>query len=387
MKTGLKIQITLIVFVFSLLGATFTKIVDAVSPASYQKDTSKYIYITDEGANCQGSNLIDKYGGYIDNCADDAICTTVLNKASGKNEVGCFITVSTPAEPESTPQASSEPSQPITPTPPVQQPAPKKPTPPACDADWTVTCCDNKNDSLSCPNQSTFKDLGYNYWANEACNSHNGYGSCVSGKPPPDNPAPVNSPTTAKYRVADSQLHLETAQWQQYSSGGVIVSVPSNIYSIDIAPGKKAIFVQFLDSNGKFIKFSNGSEVDVLYIDLNKPVEAIATIETSPTVSGTNKTWESNLVNISLSGFEETGKTLVEVYFRNPIGSCDINTCGFVGWTKIRSYGTNGFDQFTWTPHPGDVDAGLHMFGIFSLNENGEANKILSVSPTNYVPK
>lgn len=395
MKTGLIIQIILIV---SLFGIIFTGNVEA---ASYQKDTTRYTYLTKDSGSCRGGTLIDNYGGFIDSCDNGAVCTTVLNENSGKNEVGCFIPIPAPPDPTSNPSPQPPTSQAPIQTPtqaPVRRPPGLAAPLPVCTKDFRYNECIACNRSRpvytdSCTGEySTGSEQNDTGCSSFNCDKSGSTGSPVSTNPNPSadsNPSTNDSapaaPITVKYRVATSQLNLNKAQWQTYTSGGVTVSAPSQIYSIDSTAGNpKAIFVQFLDSDGRFIKFSNGSEVYVEYINLERTNQT-ATIETSPSISGTNKTWGSNLVKVNISGFAETGKTLVEVFFRNPIGSCNINTCGFLGWTKIRSYGTNGFDQFEWTPKPGDVAAGVHMFGIFSLHPNGEVDKILSVSPTNYI--
>lgn len=360
---------------------------------SYRQDRGKYLYFTDSRIRCGEANdgldshVIDELGNELDFCQRGDSCQTV-GRPDGKSETGCYVFVlDEPAPVESVP-------------PKPQVTLPKPPTA-SCDSDWNVVCCDGKSDSLFCP-PGSFSSL--DQWKSEACSDHGGYGSCpdasdtlpssspsVVVNPPSENPTSETSDSivTVKYKVANNQISLQSAQWQTYTQGGVTVSVPSQIYSVDPSVAKQAIFVQFLDNHDQIIKFSNGSDFDVQYIELKRgaSTQAIAGIEAMPTVIGSNKIWETNLVKVNISGFAETNKTLVEVYFRNQAGICSISTCGFNGWTKIKSYGTNGFDQFNWTPKPGDVEAGVHMFGVFAVNRDGVADKILSIFPTNYVPR
>lgn len=439
MTKRFKVQVALVIIIFSSLLVIFTKTAEAEPSASYQK--SGKVYLREGVGKCEDWELKDNYGAVWDTCTGGSICTTATSGSSSKKEVGCFMPVTQSPEP------------------PAASPVISEPDVPSCNPDWKVTCCDGKNDSLSCPSQSTFKNLNYEYWADEACQNHNGYGSCKSAASPvADQPAPVKecpitkdeytqcgatygledlpatnlyhitrytdcrgtiakpyeivdlgdvgqckketnaSPrkivsldSTVSYRVASSYAALQAAQWQSYAQGGSVVSVPSAIFSLDPVITKQSIYVQFLDNSNppKIIKFSNGNDFAVEYIDLNKGQggEGLVEIETTPTVEGSNKIWGANLIRVDLSGFQEVNKTRAEVYFRNPVGVCDVNTCGFDGWTKIKSFGTNGFDQFSWTPKPGDVEPGIHMFGIFAVNAQGVADKILSVSPTNYISK
>lgn len=386
MKTMLRIQIILVILMFGLFSIIFTKTADATAPPAYQK-AGNY-YLTEQAGKCQNGYLLDKYEAFVEFCGGESVCTTVTNPTSGKNEVGCFTP---PVEPISEPSPTQVP---------VRRPPGLAAPQPTCTKDFKYNECIACNKSRpvytdSCTGAfSTRDEQNDSGCSSFNCDKSGSTGSPVSTNPNPpadNNPAtndtPPTVPITVKYRVATSQLNLEKAPWQTYTSGGVTVPVPSEIYSIDTTVSNpKAIFVQFLDSNGRFIKFSNGSEVAIEYINLERTNQT-ATIETSSSISGTNKTWGSNLVKVNISGFEETGKTLVEVFVRNSIGQCDINSCGFLGWTKIKTYGTNGTVSFNWTPNPGDLAEGVHMFGLFSLNPDGTGKELLSVSATNYISK
>lgn len=420
MKIILKIQIFLALIVF---GITLTKTVEA----AYIRDTSKYTYFTQGNGRCQGNTLLDKYDGFADSC-DGAVCTTVFNGNSGKDEVGCFIYEpdSPDPTPAPTPEPIPEPTPRATPRPtvrPTVEPTPRvtprptlRPTPPQ---ETPVPCPVKKEDYNQCGGTTGLEDKPSNHTyyivKYTDCNgvikrfdppvdlgndgqckgADSGEQSTPAPTPnipqptdtPQDNSQPSNPVTTVNYRVASNPVDLQSAPWQPYTPGGVIVSAPSSIFSIDSFLGRKSIYVQFLDSNNQLVKFSNGEEVVIEYISLENSAssEATVAIETSSNIYGVNKIWTPNIVKVDINRFSETGKTLVEVYFRNPIGVCDVNTCGFDGWTKIKSFGTNGFDQFSWTPKPGDVEPGIHMFGVFAVNAQGVADKILSVSPTNYI--
>lgn len=359
MTTTLKIQITLVILIFSLFGIIFTKTIDAAAPVSYEK--AGRFYLSERAGKCNNGYLEDKYDAVVEYCGGGTICTTVPN-SNGKNEVGCFI------------QKAVEVEQP----PPVVVRTPVVAAPSSCPL--------TKEEYPQCGGTEGLEDKPKNHTFNIVryvdCK-----GSVVKYDPPEDL---GDHGQCIKYKVATSELALQKAPSYSYTTGGVIVSAPSDIYSIDSTPGRKAIFVQFLDANEKIIKFNNGSDFAVEYIDLvsPQPPEAIAAkIETSLSVSGTNRTWEPTSVKVTLSGFKETGATLAAVFIRQQTGVCTVENCSFLGWTKIKTYGTNGTDEFLWTPKPGDLSEGVHMFGLFSLNSDGTANKLLSVSPTNYLPK
>lgn len=368
MRTTLKIQIILVISMFSLFGVIFTKTADATAPASYQK-AGNY-YLTEAAGKCQNGYLLDKYDAFVERCSGGAICTAIRDEDSGEMEVGCFVEKPAPIQP-SVPQQSADPVV-------VRIPA-----------GGSSSCSLTKEEYNQCggtegledkPKNHTFRIVRYvdcngvvkKYEEPQDLEDH---GQCV------------------RYRMATSELALKTSPsypYPQNGSGGVTVSVPSDIFSIDPTPGKKAIFVQFLDANNQPIMFGNNSDFAVEYIDLEstKPSEAIAaTIETSPSVNGTNRTWQPTSIKVTLSGLNETNSSVAAVFIRSQTGECSVSACGFIGWTKIKTYGTNGSDQFSWTPNPGDLTEGVHMFGLFSLNADGTANKLLSVSPTNYLPK
>lgn len=367
MKTTLKIQIILVISMLSLFGVILIKTVDAAAPTSYQK--AGRFYLTEAAGKCQNGYLLDKYDAFVEHCSGDATCTTVPNEDSGKMEVGCFIEKPPPPAPEN-------PSRSI----PVVIKTP---------AGGSSDCPLTKEEYNQCGGTEGLEDKlktnTYHVIRYVDCN-----GVVKKYEEPQDL---EDHGECVRYRVATSELALQTSPSYPYpknGSDGVTVSAPSDIFSIDPTPGRKAIFVQFLDGNNQPIRFDNNSDFAVEYIDLvsTKPSEAIAAIiETSPSVNGTNRTWQPTSIKVTLSGFNETNSSVAAVFIRSQTGECSVSTCGFIGWTKIKTYGTNGSDQFSWTPNPGDLTEGVHMFGLFSLNADGTANKLLSVSPTNYLSK
>lgn len=188
-----------------------------------------------------------------------------------------------------------------------------------------------------------------------------------------------------KYKVAANKDDLKKAEWQPYIAGGVTVSVPSPIFKISSGKGPKTIYAQFVDSNDQMIKFKNGNDFVMLGIDLTE--EGVATIETTPNVSGTNRVWQPTSIKVTLSGFEKSDKSVAAVFVKQEAGECTVKTCSFLGWTQIKTYGTNGTDQFNWIPNGGDLSEGIHAFGVFSLNPDGTAQNLLGVSLTNYLSK
>lgn len=200
--------------------------------------------------------------------------------------------------------------------------------------------------------------------------------------------------TISQVRVAENLANLSSALWKPYTQGMVL----SHIF-IDPSPGEKFIFVQFSDDRGQIIKI-NGQNYIQSSITLEEAQVApppaqpaqggqevtvgTASLSTASTVSGSGGNWNPVPVNVSLSGFSTPGRSIAGLFVRNQVGECSINSCGYIGWTQIRSYGTNGSDTNPWTATTGDLAPGVHMFAVFSLNADGTAGKLLAVSSSNF---
>lgn len=381
MKQIFRIQFS--IFLFTLFVFVLAKNISADVSYAYIKDEAKYEYYRDlniykcnlAGDVVDQSNFIQESCERLDEEGNPVNCAVVTNQANGKNEIGCFIQKVVEVTP--TPSPSTSPRRSAAPPTVVRTPVVNVPS----------SCPLTKEEYDQCggtigledkPKTHTFHIIRY-----VDCNE------VIKKYDPPQDLGDLGQcgSKTAKYRVAASQVDLTAAEWQPYTAGGVTVTSPSSIYKVDSSINKQAIFVQFLDSNDQIIKFSNGNDFTVEYINSKFLKTLAATIESSPTVRGSNKTWEFTFVKVTLSGFKETGNTLVGVFIRNETGSCSLETCGFLGWTKIKSYATNGLDQFNWTPRPGDLQMGVHMFGVFSLKTDGTADKLLGVSSTNYISR
>lgn len=361
--------------VVSFFGFVLIKTIDAASP-SYQKDENKYVYYSDQGAECKDGKVVkigtDKVrpGGDCAGSDDEGnpiVCTTVPDELSDKNVVGCFIKKETSER---------------------GAPPPSRKNIPAPVTKVEDNCPLTKEEYNQCGGTEGLEDLAktntYHIVRSVDCKGE------VKKYEKPQDLGDLGQCGTIQYRVASSYPALQQAQWQPYQTGGVTISVPSDLYSIDPTLSKQSIFVQFLDNNSQIIKFENGDDFTFITVDFekDKPTENLAvTLETSPTVGGINRIWEPASVKVTISGLTETGNSLAAVFVRQQAGECSVESCGFLGWTRIKGYATNGTDQFSWTPNPGDLTEGTHMFGVFSLNPDGTGKKLLGVSATNFTSR
>lgn len=108
-----------------------------------------------------------------------------------------------------------------------------------------------------------------------------------------------------------------------------------------------------------------------------------ASLSTSSNIERVGSNWPPVSINVSLSSFATPGGSIAGLFVRNQEGGCSISDCGYIGWTQIRSYGTNGTDANSWTA-PSELTPGIHIFAVFSLNTDGTAGQLLSISQTNF---
>lgn len=197
----------------------------------------------------------------------------------------------------------------------------------------------------------------------------------------------------SQVRFAESPIEFKN-DWQNYYTGMVLSHTFTNS-----SPGTKSIFIQFRDDQQQIVKI-NGQDYIQSSIELEEerketpvppapvaPSEQVvvgtAALSSASTVFGSGGSWNPVPINVSLSGFSTPGRSIVGLFVRNQAGQCSINDCGYIGWTQIRSYGTNGTDSTPWTA-PSSLSPGVHMFGVFSLNADGTAGQLLDVSATNF---
>ncbi len=169
------------------------------------------------------------------------------------------------------------------------------------------------------------------------------------------------------------------------------------------SPGTKSIFIQFRDDQQQIV-IINGQDYIQSSITLEEPpavpipnnpnplpqssentdvTVGTASLSSDSTVTQRGGNWGNTAINLTLSGFSTPGRSIAGLFVRNQTGECSINSCGYIGWTQIRSYGSNGTDSTPWTA-PSGFSAGVHMFGVFSLNADGTAGRLLDVSATNF---
>ena len=237
-------------------------------------------------------------------------------------------------------------------------------------------------------------------------------GNAGTGATAPNTGTGATNPTartTAKFKYAENPAKLLTAAWLPYTVGGVTID---DFTFSDKTPGPKFIYAQFQDNQLQIIKFSNGQEFTSVQIDLIAPSSASPSSTASPTPSptptptptptlpaeervtigtasvnspATASSGQPVALTINIAGFSTPGRSIVGLFFRNQVGECSIqkDDCGYIGWTQLRSYGTNGTDTNAWTS-PSSIAVGFHMFGVFSLNRDKTAGQLMGVSPTNF---
>ena len=200
--------------------------------------------------------------------------------------------------------------------------------------------------------------------------------------------------TISQFRFAESPIEFKD-DWQTYYPGIVL----SHTFK-DANPGTKSILIQFRDENRQIVKINGLDSIQssielVEEVQTPPPVKDVppppseevvvgtASLSTDSTVTQRDGNWGANYINLTLSGFSAPGRSIAGLFVRNQVGECSLSNCGYIGWTQIRSYGTNGTDSNPWTA-PSGFSPGIHMFGVFSLNADGTAGQLLDVSATNF---